>query len=60
MKLTSTTFFFVPLCSSSEPNAALGLGELSAAWRNLKINQFEVAPRIEDTSVRDESGRFDT
>jgi hypothetical protein len=32
----------------------------AAAWRNLKINQFEVAPRIEDTSVRDESGRFDT
>ena len=60
MKLTSTTFFLVPLCSSSEPNAVLGLGELNAAWRNLRTNQFEVAPRIEEARVRDESGRSDT
>lgn len=59
MKLTSTTFFLMPFCDSSVPNAEDDW-ELSAACKNLRINQFEVAPRMEETSVKDESGRDDT
>lgn len=34
--------------------------ELNAAYRNLSTSQLDVAPRIEETTVKDESGRDDT
>ena len=49
----------MPFCDSSAPNVEADW-ELRAACKNLKTSQFDVAPRIEDTSVKDESGRDDT
>jgi hypothetical protein len=59
-KLTSTTFLLAPLESSSIPTEALKLeDEPNAACRYLRMSQLEVAPRIEETSVREDSGWFD-
>jgi hypothetical protein len=55
-KLTSTTFLFAPLDSSSVPMEILELEDVpSAAYRYLRTSQLEVAPRIDDTRVREDS-----
>jgi hypothetical protein len=55
-KLTSTTFLLAPLESSSVPMETLELEDVpSAAYRYLSTSQLDVAPRIDDTSVREDS-----
>lgn len=60
-KLTSTTLRFFALFSSPAPKVVLASDDaLNAAYRYLKTNQFPVAPRTDETSVREDWGREDT
>ena len=56
-KLTRTTFFFfLPLGDSSRPIEELGFDEiLRDACKNLRTSQLDVAPKMDETSVNEDS-----
>lgn len=59
-KLTSTTFLLAPFASSSVPVETFELEDVpSAAYRIRNTSQLDVAPRIDEISVRVDSGWFD-
>ena len=55
-KLTRTTFFLESFWGSSWPRKAFWFDVFKAEYRDLKTSQLDVAPKIEETNVSEDSG----